>query len=265
MAEELDTHAPESPPITGQQVVDLPAEDEKELDGKAAEEHRGERTVPLAALKAERAALRKEKSEKQALQQQVQQLSAIAEQFKQVEPYLPDIAVMLKEKAAQQVSTAKVNPAVAKLAQRLGVQPETAAVLAEVMEEIADERANRMVMPVARTASEMKAQQLRMRAYEAKDAHGNPIASRETIDQVLNGLMKENPDLAASEQVVNVALAIARGIDPRRQEPSLSETTGRASSRYSVSDLGRKAAELRGISMDRMEKLRNSDSLVLEE
>jgi hypothetical protein len=119
---------------------------------------------------------------------------------------------------------------------------------------------------VARNAAELRAIQLRQRAYDAKDKDGQPVASRQTIDQVLDSLQKENPELAANEQVVNLALAIARGMDPRRYEPNLSETTGRASTRYSMSDLGRKAAEMRGMSMDRMEKLRStSDNLVLEE
>lgn len=258
----------ESPPITPD--IPLDSHDEQELASKVVPEPRGEKVVPLTALREERQSKQTLKKEMETLKSQLAALQPVVEQYKQIEPLLPEIAVMMRQMAQGQApapapAAGQVPPEVAQLAKDLEVDVKVAEKLYTAMSGIAKREAGQLVEPITRNVATVQAKDFRSMAYEAKGPDGQPYASREAIDQVFNAIAQQDPRLAATKDVANLALIIARGLDPRRAEPTFSESAGGNSQRGGLSDMDRKAAELRGTSLDKWERLRNNTSMVLED
>ena len=257
--------APPEPPA-------LDAAEERELADKAAPNDRGERMVPLAALREERQSTRQTKEQLKQAQQQLAAMQPIVENYKQIEPLLPYLAVMAQNlgqppaapAAPAAPATPAADPKLMAIAERLGTDPETASRLIGVVREIAAEESSSAVRPIAQLASTTAASRQRERLYNVKDPQGRPFAPREAIDQVFTALERTNPELVANEQVANLLALVARGMAPAPSGPTLSETPGGGRAPSMVSDFGRRAAEARGISMDKFNQLRNLDSAVLE-
>lgn len=265
---------PESPPVSVKEEPAGPALDAKD-EAELAQtvitgvEHRGEKVVPLKSLKAERQAKAVLRKEVEGLKQQVAEATRVAQHYQQYEPYVPQLAELARQAAegrTTQPQQHQVDPQIAAVAKELDTTPEIAAKLMAVMERVAGGVVGKAVEPVAGRVASIQSQEMRQRAYGVKGPDGRQYASKEAIDTVFNALAADpkGAALASSPDVANLVLLIARGLDPQRYEPNLSELPGGRGGQGSLSDLDRKAAEMRGISPDRMRELRANDSLELE-
>lgn len=250
---------------------DLSPDEARDLESKSVPDSRGERVVPLAALKDER-------RERQRLSKQVEELTAaqteaqkIVDQYKQIEPYLPHLAVALQSQRQTPASTSSKqpsNPEIAAVAQELGVDEGTAGKIYRVMRAVAKQESEKTVAPVSRAANTLHASRALEYAYGYKDPKtGRPYASRQAVDNVLGPVFRERPDLATNESVINLLLMVAKANDPEQAEPIFTEGAGggRMGNEVGMSDFARRAAESRGVSLDAFQKLMQNDNMVLED
>lgn len=256
-------------------------EDERELEEKAVEA-RGEKLVPLAALKEERAKRREISQKLSSLQEQVKKYQELEGHWRKVEPYIhllesrPDVLEYILGKEKGGAEEKEEDPEAVEIAEALGLytedgSPDTkragkiAKLLERRAEKIASEKIQKEVEPVRKTTLQDRAAMLRARAYEAKDESGRAFAKRENIDKVLDLLPIE---LQAEPSVVNLALVLARGLGaapPEREEPVFSESSGgRRPGSTPLSRIEESAAKIRGISLDQWRKLRDREGDVLE-
>jgi hypothetical protein len=179
----------------------------------------GDLKAALQQERGKRKALRKELS---SLKADVEKMKPLAEEYTNLLPYLPQILAQKKENdQAGTRATATVEEAarVAELSEFAQIggylyedgspNLDQAARVLAFMDKRTDGRVTSTTAGTRASAAASRAQQIKEKAYEAKDKDGNLYATRKYIDQVFDGMDPEQ--LVQGDNAVS-ALVMARGL-----------------------------------------------------
>lgn len=265
--------------------VQKPEDEDTDLEAKAAVDAKGQKVVPLAALHEERVKRRELAKKVAELEKQGERTKALEDYVTRAEPVIaklrerPDLLQALDKGPSKPGADQPTDdPEAEDFAKEFGFFTEDGSPdakraqrllqrLEKRTEKIADTRVQREIEPVRSQTAADRAEVLRQRAYTVRDQDtGRTYARKDHIDKVLDAL---GPELSSQEEVVRLALVIARGLGGGGQaasaEPLLSESAGgRRPGSLPMSPLEEKAAASRGIAADAWRKMRDDKSEVLE-
>lgn len=284
------TVTPDTPaPTTVSPAVTTP---EPTVEPEVAEhvytDQRGQQAVPLATFLEAKKAAKAAADEAKAVREEAAQLKGWAQQWS---PYLsalaqrPDLLQQaLGQTAPSQAATVQpeTDPEAEQLARELDLYtpagvPDVARAqrMLKVMDGRVDKRVAREVEPVRLASEEAKAAALRQQAFDYASRTG--YAPTQALQQVLALIP---PALQADQNVMNLALVLARGLGTTTaptlvtapstpslsplSEPLMTEAPGRRQGPPPLSEMEQRVATNRGIAPERWRKLTDTTNPVLE-
>ncbi len=262
----------------GSQAGDKPDGDKPAGDKPAGDKPAGDKPAGDKPRGDLRVALREEREANAKLKEQI---ADHEKRWGALEPFMPDIIDYLEKGGKGKATTGDApNPAVVEFAEDFEVRDKDgnldlkrAEKLMRRIDERADAVAARRVEPVSRLTHTERASTMRERAHNIKlPEDGEPIASQEYIDKVMDALP---PEFQSNPEVVNVAMIIAAGLETlsdrkkgrsRSREPLSLEGGGRRGFRPGeLTGLERAAAQARGKTAEQWQKAAKDDSDILED
>lgn len=266
------------PPAT--ETAGSPPKAEAPVEEQAHVDQRGQQVVPLAKLLQTRDEAKATKAELEALKAEAQQYKTFAEQwgpYAQIIAQRPELLQQLTgQPPAKGEPAPQYDPEAEAIAREFDLytpqgQPDLARAqrFLERMDKRLEARVGQAIRPVQETALHTRAQALRTEArnYLSRTGYAKP----ENFEKVVNLLP---PDLQANEEVMRLAMVIARGLgdapaNPEQvaramSDPMVTEAAGRRGGAPSLSDIETRVAASRGLSPEAWRKLSDTSRTELE-
>lgn len=252
--------------VEGQEQLLTGADPNLEADSDDAEQEEPKGGDLKGALAQERGKRKEATKRAKDLEAELAKTRPLAQEYEQLLPYLP---YLLKNvggdgNGKQTQQQVQEDSEAAEFARVMGYEDDermTAVERARAAIDFIDRRTGAKVQkevgPARRVAAEARVDDIRQRAYNAKDKDGRLYAKRESIDRVFSQIP---PEALMDPNNAVAALIMARGLggpgDEPQDEPLHIERGGRAPRKQTeLSDMGKTLAQIRGRSEKDWQKL----------